>query len=87
MLPSKRAHSEADPVTSVLCLQLHLPFAASSLIFQQFLTQQQLPSVQASKECSGKAGAFHNPCVFCGFVLLFHLTGRSTEDKTDSIRL
>lgn len=69
----------------MLSLQLHLPIAAS-FIFQQSLTKQQLPSVQDSKGCAGKERAFYTPCIFCRFVLLFHLTGRSTEDQTGSVR-
>lgn len=38
-----------NAVTSVLCSQLYLSIAASSLILKQFLTKQELPSVQDSK--------------------------------------
>lgn len=69
----------------MLSLQLHLPIAAS-FIFQQSLTKQQLPSVQDSKGCARKERAFYTPCIICRFALLFHLTGRSTEDQTGSIR-
>jgi len=75
-----------DPCHLWVSPQLHLPIAAASLILQQFLTKQQLPSVQDSEGCTGKERALHTPGIFHRFALLFHLTGRSTEDKTGSVR-
>lgn len=54
-----------NAVTSVLCSQLYLSIAASSLILKQFLTKQELPSVQDSKGYTEKKKAFF----YCLYIL------------------
>lgn len=69
-----------NAVTSVLCSQLYLSIAASSLILKQFLTKQELPSVQDSKGYTEKKKRhFFTACIFQRFAVLFYATGRKKQ--------
>lgn len=69
-----------NAVTSVLCSQLYLSIAASSLILKQFLTKQELPSVQDSKGYTEKKKAFFY-CLYILEICSFILCNRKKKQK------
>lgn len=74
-----------NAVTSVLCSQLYLSIAASSLILKQFLTKQELPSVQDSKGYTEekKKKAFFLLLVYSRDLQFYFMQQEEkTEDKT-----